>query len=324
MKLLVADVVGGNVTRVFETSEQTRLGAGFYETQELRPEAIQRTGQSVGEFAREARRWGTTSLRVIATSAAREARNRDTLVRVLDQVSGVSTEVISGEQEAEWGFAGVASNPRFNGQSLLVLDVGGGSMEVILGNGHDRPGRLTFRRSFPLGSVRLLERHGAGGGVASVQLEAVRQGLRDYFRNEVVPALVSDSQDWRRSRAVGIGGSTAILTMIYHACREFDPELIERTELSREVLTALVERLWGLTLAERRLVPGLPPERADVIPFGAAIYEAALLELELPTLGVSLRGLRYAALITDPPGLGPDEVVPGPIGGTGPSTDAPP
>ena len=324
VKLLVGEVAAGAgpgagaVTRVFETSEQTRLGAGFYESHELR-----RTARCVGEFVREARRRGATSLRVIATSAAREARNREVLVAALNRASGVPTEVISGEQEAEWGFAGVASNPRFDGQSMLVLDVGGGSTEVILGKSPARPGGLSFRRSFPLGSVRLLERHGGGTEGSRVPLEQIRRELREYFRNEIVPTLARDGQDWRNARAVGIGGSTAILTMIHHACREFDAELIERTELSRELLTALVERLWGLSLAERRWLPGLPPERADVIPFGAAIYEAALREFELPALSVSLRGLRYAALLGESPGGGTPASFVGTTDEPYPSTPAP-
>ena len=297
VKVLVADVAGGSVVPLWETSEQTRLGRGFYETHRLLPEPIAATGVAVARFAGEARDRGAESVRVIATSAARDATNRDELLAAILSASGLTTEVISGETEAEWAFAGVASAPELAGQRLLVLDVGGGSTEFILGA--DR--QVGFRESFPLGSVRALERLNPGDAPTPEALATCRAYLRDFLRHEVAPRLTpAFAAHGRPGRTLGVGGSTALLALIHHGCREFRRELVEATHFDRPMLSALVSRLWSLPLAERRQVPGLPPERADVILTGAAIYEAVLDVFALPELGISTRGLRFAAVLGAP------------------------
>ena len=172
VKLLVADVVGRQVQPVCEQSHQTRLGQGFYKTRRLRPEAIAATAKAVTDFAALAREAQAVSVRVIATSAAREAVNRDELTAAIERASGLKTEVISGEQEAAWGFEGVATNPELAQIPLLLLDVGGGSTQCVFG----RSGQRAAGHSFPLGTVRLMEifpcsdppKDGGTGGVPSM------------------------------------------------------------------------------------------------------------------------------------------------------------
>ena len=133
VKLLVAEVAGATVTPLLEQSEQTRLGRGFYETHRLQPEAIRQTAQAVAEFAGRAGKFSPVSTRVIATSAARDALNAAELIAAIKASAGLPVEIISGEQEADWAFLGVTSDPALAGQPLLILDVGGGSTEFILG-----------------------------------------------------------------------------------------------------------------------------------------------------------------------------------------------
>jgi exopolyphosphatase / guanosine-5'-triphosphate,3'-diphosphate pyrophosphatase len=109
VKLLVADVAGGQVSPVIEESQQTRLGRDFYETHRLQPEAIARTARSVAVLAGKARALRAASIRVIATSAAREAKNPGDLTAAIQAAAGLPTEIISGEQEAEWSFQGVST-----------------------------------------------------------------------------------------------------------------------------------------------------------------------------------------------------------------------
>lgn len=298
VKLLVADVLGQAVVPVLETSEQTRLGAGFYDTRQLQPERIENTARVVAGFAVRARGLGAVRLRVIATSAAREAINGADLSTALAAASGVPTEIISGEQEADWGFAGVVSNPVFAGRELMILDVGGGSTEVILGQSGTASGRPSFRQSFPLGSVRCLERFRCGNAPSAADLREVRHALAEFLQTNVRQAVVLAGMTRPVHHAVGIGGTTAILALIHHQTPRFDRDLVEATEFSGPALSELVERLWRLPLDQRRELPGLPPERADVILFGAVIYEAFMREFELQSLAISLRGLRYAALLS--------------------------
>ena len=301
MKLLVADIRGETILPLHETSEQTRLGAGFYETHRLESARVQQTARAAARFAEIAREMGATRLRVIATSAARDAENRSELTTALETATGVFVEVISGEQEADWGFIGVTTNAELAGYDLLVMDVGGGSTEFILGHAGDKSPR--FRQSFQLGSVRLLERFRPTEPPRFDELSALRSWLGEFLRSEVRPALMPYWGPSPNRRALGIGGTTAILALIHHAKIEFDRDLIEATTFSAKTLQGLVEHLWSLPLTQRRQLPGLPPERADVILFGAAIYEAIMRDLDLPTLGISLRGLRYAALLAQ----GPDD-----------------
>jgi exopolyphosphatase/guanosine-5'-triphosphate,3'-diphosphate pyrophosphatase len=139
---------------VHEESRQTRLGKGFYETHRLQPEPIARTAEAVWEFARNRPRKKAASVRVIATSAARDAVNPADLTDAIERACGLKTEIISGAREAEWAFQGVATDPELAKQPLLLLDVGGGSTEFILGHGVKK----SFAHSFPLGTVRLMEK----------------------------------------------------------------------------------------------------------------------------------------------------------------------
>ena len=294
VKVLVADVEGRLVTPLWETSEQTRLGRGFYEDHRLQPEPIAATAAAVARFAEAARGRGAASVRIVATSAARDALNRDELLGAIHAASGLVTEVISGGTEADWAFAGVCSAPGLAEQRLLVLDVGGGSTEFILGT----LGRIDFRGSFALGSVRVSERLRPGDAPSGADLASCRAWVRGLLGEWVAPDLRrAFATQGMPERVLGVGGSSALLALVKHACPEFDRELVESTCFPRAELSALVERLWSLPLAERRLLPGLPPERADVILTGSVIYEAVLEVFDLPELGVSTRGLRFAALM---------------------------
>jgi exopolyphosphatase/guanosine-5'-triphosphate,3'-diphosphate pyrophosphatase len=299
VKILLAETDGHAVVPVWETSEQTRLGRGFYETHRLQETAIQATAQAVARFALIARQRGAESVRVVATSAARDALNRHELLDAIRVSSGLITEVLSGETEADWAFAGVASTPGWSTDRILVLDVGGGSTEFILGTG----GQPEFRTSLALGSVRWLEKIQPGDAPTAADLSRCRHQLLEFLLRELSSTLGEVlSHRGIPNRTVGVGGSTALLALIHRGQREFDRELIEATTFHSDELSVLVERLWSLPIEQRRQLPGLPPERADVILIGAAIYEAILRAFRLPFLGVSLRGLRFAALMDAPGG----------------------
>ena len=145
VKLLVADVTGRQVTPVHEESRQTRLGKGFYETHRLQPEPIARTAEAVWEFSETANDHGAESVRVIATSAAREAVNPKDLTDCIFRACGLKTEIITGAREADWAFQGVATDAELASHPLLILDVGGGSTEFILGHGVKKVLPTAFR-----------------------------------------------------------------------------------------------------------------------------------------------------------------------------------
>jgi len=300
VKLLVADVTGRQVAPVQEESQQTRLGKDFYETQVLQPEAVTRTAQAVAHLAGKARARQAAAIRVIATSAARDAKNPGDLVAAIRAAASLPTEIISGEQEAEWSFQGVSTETRFAGSSLLILDVGGGSTEFILGRDCHR----FLARSFPLGTVRQLEKSRLSNPPTTAEYAASRAALHTYLRDEVQPqlaAVLAGDALPAPLQLVGTGGTTSLLGRMELRLATFDREAIEGVQLSLARMQALRDQLWKLSLEERQHLPGLPANRADVILTGIAIYTAVMEVFALPSLSISTRGLRFAAVLEDQP-----------------------
>jgi len=295
VKLLVASVQGQTVEPLLEKGEQTRLGQGFYETHVLQPAAIHQTAQAVADFTTLATQWEAATVRLIATSAARDAKNQQELVCALHAVSGLTVEVISGQQEAEWVFRGVAADPKLRGRRVLILDVGGGSTEFIYGEGLHH----TFQKSVPMGSVRLLETLRPLDPPSLADLAGCRSWLHSFFGREVTPALEPFLRDGGRAstQLVGTGGTATILARMAGRLREFDREQIDGTRLTRQQILDWMVHLWSLSLASRKKIVGLPSKRADVILMGTAIYEAVMEQIDFAELSVSTRGLRFGALL---------------------------
>ena len=294
IKLLVADVSGREVTPVHEESKQTRLGKGFYETHRLQPETIAHTAAAVWEFGEIARDRNAMSIRVIATSAARDAMNPRDLTNAIERASGLKTEIISGAREADWAFQGVATDAELAQHPLLLLDVGGGSTEFILGQGKKK----SFAHSFPLGTVRLLEKFPPSDPPTRGEFTKCRDWLKDFLHHEVRPQLEpSMKNETGEIQLIGTGGTTSILARMEKKLERFDRDKIERAVLTFDQVVAHRKKLWSLPLAERKEIPGLPKARADVILTGVIIYEAVMAEFGFKQLRISTRGLRFAAVM---------------------------
>ncbi len=294
VKLLVAEVAELTVAPVHEESHQTRLGAGFYQTGQLQRPAIARTAEAVAKFARTAAEMGAAPARVIGTSAARDAANIGELTEAIRTASGLEMEVLSGGQEADWVFRGVTTDPKLALPSLLILDVGGGSTEFIVGE----KSVPRFSNSYPLGSVRLLEQLHPADPPGLEKLAECRAALRDFLAHNVAsaiePALCQCSAP---VRLVGTGGTTTMLARMEGKMRDFDRRRIESIPLTSKHLSATLELLWQMNFADRQKIPGLPPNRADVILTGAAILEAIMRQFHFAEMEVSTRGLRYWAVV---------------------------
>jgi len=256
IKLLVADVAGRNVQPVHEESRQTRLGRGFYETRRLQSEPIAYSANAVADFARTAHQHGTRSIRVIATSAARDAVNPEDLISAIESASGLKVEIISGGQEARWAFQGVTTDMELANAPLLLLDVGGGSTQFILGRGE----RTHFAHSFQFGSVRLLEKFPHSNPPTRGEFTACRDWLKNFLQTEVRPKLEPALRRETDSPSAGIqlvgtGGTSSILARIEAKLDRYDRERLEATRLSLEQVKAHRKRLWSLPLTERKESP---------------------------------------------------------------------
>ena len=297
VKLLVADVSGRTgLVPVHEESRQTRLGQGFYETHRLQPESIAHTAASVWEFTEIAREKNAESIRIIATSAARDAVNPTDLTTAIERACGLKTEIISGAREAELAFLGVSTDEELAKQPLLLLDVGGGSTEFILGHGKEK----TFAHSFPLGTVRLMEKFPHSDPPKAAEFSGCSDWLKKFLHHEVRPQLEPALKNEPGEIVlVGTGGTTSLLARVEKRLDRFDREKIESTVLKASAKSPCTdEKLWSLPLAERKAVRGAcPQQRADVILTGVLIYETFKKEFGFNQLRISTRGLRFAAVM---------------------------
>ncbi len=289
VKLLIAEVVDGNVIPLLHEGEQTRLGRGVFETGLLQPAAIDDTTRVVADFAGKARGHGATQIRVLATSAARDATNSDELTASMT-VIGLNLEIISGEVESELVLRGVRSHPDFAEGSLALIDVGGGSTELLVTDAQS----LRVEQSFQLGTVRLLEKNPPSDPPTGAERAQLTRILGEFLDDQVTPLLGDVPLP---ETLVGAGGTPIFLALISRACEELPADEIESLRLSLSEVQALTERLWKMPLTERRQLPGLPANRADVILLGAAVYESLMLRCGFGELRPTLRGVRYGALL---------------------------
>lgn len=274
VKLLVADVQDGEVRPVLSKDATTRLGEGVNETRLLSGIAIARTVRVIDEFLATTKAQGAGDVIALTTSAARDAMNRDEFLAGVRDKCGLEVRVITGEHEAALIFRGVGSDQLWTDTPLLVLDVGGGSAELIRG----QSGKIEECLSLPLGAVRLTELF------AGKHFAAMTEHIRAAFHAAVTP----DNAPGRRM--IGTGGS--ITTLARMECGEVDHAV-----LTQDKLREWVTRLNAMSLAQRRKVPGLPPERADIIVAGGLLFVLAMESLGAYELTVSIRNLRYGALL---------------------------
>ncbi len=274
VKILVADVQQGQVVPVLHKDRTARLGEGVHQHGRLSTEPMRRCIQAIDDFFVEAKSLGATKISALTTSAARDAANRAEFFDGVRQRCGLEVQMISGEREAELIFQGVSSDPEWAGAPLLVMDVGGGRTEFIQG----RRGTVELCRSLPLGALRLTEKFGEGKFLE----------LGEHVRKVLRPALAGC--EFKGRRLIGTGGTIATLARVMKGD-------VDHVTISRAELLQLVRRLEAMPLVERRQVPGLPPERADIIVAGGAVFLAAMELLGAEELTVSVRNLRYGALL---------------------------
>ncbi|MCW8375277.1 Ppx/GppA phosphatase family protein [Streptomyces justiciae] len=271
IRLLVADCdpATGELVDLDRRMTIVRLGQGVDRTGRLAPEALERTFAACREYAAVIKELGAERLRFVATSASRDAENRDDFVRGVLEILGVEPEVISGDQEAEFSFTGATSELKGRDDlatPYLVVDIGGGSTEFVVGNEHVRAAR-----SVDVGCVRMTERHLVREGVVSdppteAQIAAMRADI------EAALDLAEETVPLREARTlVGLAGSVTTVSAIAQALPEYDSERIHHSRVSREKVREITEWLLHSTHAERATVPSMHPGRVDVIAAGALV-----------------------------------------------------
>jgi exopolyphosphatase/guanosine-5'-triphosphate,3'-diphosphate pyrophosphatase len=272
-RLLVADISNGSVDEIARRLQITRLGEGVDERHRLLPLPISRVRNCLSEFRRELESLGAERTLAIATSAFRDAENGEAFLGEIEWSYGFETQLLTGHEEALLTFRGVTAGREVE-KGTLIVDVGGGSTELVLGG----PGGVSFHTSLDLGCVRMTERYGD-------DLEACAAQVRS-----ALPDLEPRS-------AIGVAGTVTALAALDLGLVEYDAEQVHGHVLSREAVEEQLERLAALPLEERRRVPGLEPERAPVIVAGAVIVREVLARYGLDSLEASERDILDGAAL---------------------------
>ena len=271
IRLLVADAdpETGELVDLDRRMTIVRLGQGVDRTGRLAPEALERTFAACRDYAAIIKEHGAERLRFVATSASRDAENRDEFVRGVVDILGVEPEVISGDQEAEFSFTGATKELTGSdhlARPYLVVDIGGGSTEFVVGDDQVRAAR-----SVDVGCVRMTERHLVRAGAVSdppttPQIAAMRADI------EAALDLAEQTVPLREARTlVGLAGSVTTVSAIAQNLPEYDSVAIHHSRVSHARVREITEHLLRSTHAERAAIPSMHPGRVDVIGAGALV-----------------------------------------------------
>ncbi|CAL9549160.1 Exopolyphosphatase 2 [Streptomyces sp. enrichment culture] len=276
IRLLVADAdpATGELAELDRRMTIVRLGQGVDRTGRLAPEALERTFAACRAYAKVIERHGAERVRFVATSASRDAENRDDFVRGVLDILGVEPEVITGDQEAEFSFTGATKE--LTGRAdlhrpFLVVDIGGGSTEFVVGDDHVRAAR-----SVDVGCVRMTERHLVRDGAvtdppAEEQIAAMRADI------EAALDLAEQTVPLGEARTlVGLAGSVTTISAIAQDLPEYDSTAIHHSRVTRAQVDEITARLLHSTHAERAAIPSMHPGRVDVIGAGALVLRTIM------------------------------------------------
>lgn len=282
--LLIVEQRAGELVPVLERATITRLGEGVDRTHELAQGAKERTLACIREYAEDIARVGVVKAAAVGTSALRDARGGQEFAREIEGALGVAPSVIDGRREAELTFRGALSGLSVRGE-VTVFDVGGGSTEIVTGTRDRALSSIHAAVSLDIGSVRLHERHIASDPANATELAAIV--------NDIDAALSGAPRPRAGATLVGVAGTVTTLASVALELADYDPALVHGHELTHDGVVKLSEKLARLPLAERRMLRGLDPRRADVIVAGSLIVERVLRFAQKDVLVVSDRGVRF-------------------------------
>ncbi|MGY1808981.1 exopolyphosphatase [Blastococcus sp. SYSU D00669] len=288
IRLLVADVPeDGPHVDLVRRMEVVRLGQGVDATGRLAPEAIERTRRVLEEYAATARGLGATAVRMVATSATRDAANRADFERMVEATLGKLPDVVTGREEAELSFLGATASldaaARAHGNPaprppFLVVDIGGGSTEFVLGD----PAGVRAARSVDVGCVRLTERHLAGDPPTADEIQRAEADIRAAL------ALVAEAVPVAEAATlVGLAGSVTTVAALALQLPHYDAAAIHGSRIPVSAVRSVTAGLLTATRSRRAALPVMHPGRVDVIGAGALVLRVLMDAFALDEVVVS-------------------------------------
>lgn len=284
-RLLVADVAAGRVEPVERRSRVTRLGRGVGTSGRLSAEAIEETCGAIGEDVALIEELEPEVVAVIATSAVRDADNGGAFVAELRERFDLSARVLDGEEEARLTYLG-ATCERPPSLATVVIDIGGGSTELVVGRGQE----VSFHASLQAGVVRHSERHIASDPPTAVELEALAADVR----GQIEAAM----NGWRAAQGIAVAGTPTSLAAVEMELEPYDPARVDGHVLPLPSIQRMLSRLASVPLAERREIVGLHPDRAPTIVAGVVILVEAMRAFGLERITVSEHDILYGTALS--------------------------
>ena len=263
IRLLIADhdPAAGTLTDRLRRTELVRLGQDVDRTGRLAPEALERTRVALASYAADAERERVEQVRMVATSATRDAANREDFRAMVLRTLGAEPEVVSGREEAELSFAGAVRELTDTAPPRLVADIGGGSTELVLGDG-----AVEAACSMDIGSVRLTERHLHDDPPTAEQVAAAERDLRD-----ALGAARRDVPIERARTFVGVSGTVTTVSALAQGLERYDPARTHHSRIPASAVRETADWLLRSTRAQRAAKAVIQPGRVDVIGAGALI-----------------------------------------------------
>lgn len=285
-RLLVADVAGGRVSPVERRSTVTRLGRGVDLSGRLSAEAIEDACAAIGEYVAVLRELGAETVDAIATSAVRDAENGAAFIAELRERFALSARVLDGEEEARLTYLG-ATSEHLPTRPTLVVDIGGGSTELVVGTGHD----ISFHTSLQAGVVRHTERHISSDPPTPVELESLAGDVRGLIEAAVDKGV-------RAEEGIAVAGTPTSLAAIEMELVPYDPARVHGHVLELPAVQRMFSRLASVPLAQRVEIPGLHPARAPTIVAGVVILVETMRAFGLDSIAVSEHDILYGTAIS--------------------------
>ncbi len=281
-RLLIADVEEARVKELQRRSRVTRLGRGVDLSGQLSGEAIDAACEAIADYVALYGEADVDEVAAIATSAVRDASNGGAFIAELRERFALTARVLSGEEEARLSYFGATSDRPVDGEPIVVIDVGGGSTELIVGHGAE----IDFHASLQAGVVRHSERHIGSDPPAATELEALAADARTALAEAVAAAPAVGS-------GVAVAGTPTSLAAIAMQLEPYDSERVHGHRLALAEIQRLLSRLASVTLGERREIPGLHPDRAPTIVAGVVILIEAMRAFGLEEIEVSEHDILY-------------------------------
>ncbi|MFG2165676.1 Ppx/GppA phosphatase family protein [Micromonospora chersina] len=286
IRLLVADLPDPSagpqapLADLSRRMEIVRLGQGVDRTGRLAPEAIERTRVALADYAAEIEKLGAEKVRMCATSASRDASNAADFRAMVEETLGVAPEVVTGDEEARLSFTGaVRGLPADAEPPYLVVDIGGGSTEFVVGT---REGGVPAAISMDIGCVRMTERHLHGDPPGLDEVAAAQADIA-----VAVDRALTAVPGREAATLVGLAGSVTTVVAIAQGLQEYDPERIHHARVSYDQVAEVTADLLGRTREQRLAIPVMHPGRADVIGAGALVLRVIMERAGMPSVVAS-------------------------------------